>query len=581
MLWLILIGASTWFGYHLLGFFRVSNVLFLVRFFSGWVLGALLTGCLFFGTTILVPISFIHTALITGGLIASGVILMRKGHRTPISIDKNTWFIFYLLFTAGASLKFMGRIYRQVPYSGPSILIPFLDNEISFVQSVLSGCNRRHFLNPLFYKNPGASDFNYEGYPLPLLYTAACMSLGASYADASVVICFMNVMSAAIGIHLISRKLTKWPTMASFLFLFSGSWAGFLYFRSANRMNIQNDLVHQFQPTHHSVWYHTLGTMLTMSKSSSFAIAAAQLAIIWAPSPIAGIMGALAPSATTSFAIFGLLAGFPNTLFTALPFAGSLLLKTLPFVYTYMPLFREAEMRGTFFAPLVIWFLALGPVFLVLLLFGWVLPRDKLRHFLFSAMGPFLILQFFREGRDHFENAVAITAVCLPFAIIAFTELMRRFASWPTDLEYQGCTTFFMTAMFAFLLFGGWVCLTRIMKCEVTYIDKDALEVAQWIRSGAPKIPKKAIILTRSKVMNSVILTGRQQYLGDKHLLWGRGVSFGYKLDELDLLLNGTVDAFSRLKLRYILEEPNSGFQVNVSAETLHENSQYRLATLK
>ena len=580
MLWLCVVAASTWFGYHVLALFRLNNVSFQVRILSAWFLGALATGVVFFATTLIMPISFLHTVAVVAGLVVSGTALAAKGHRTPIAIEKNVWYIFYMLFTMGVSLKYLAAIYRQTPYSGPSIMVPFLDNEVSFINSVLLGCNRRHFTNPFFYKNPSASGFNYEGYSLPLLYTAACMSLGASYGDASIVICFMNTVTAAAMMHLIARKLTSWATICSLLFLFSGSWAGFLYFRAANRMNISNDLVHQFQPTHQSVWYHTLGTMLSMSKSSSFAVAGALLAIVWAPSPLAGLFGALIPSTTTSFALFGLFSGFPNNIKTVLPFAGAVILKIFPVVFTYMPLFREAEMRGTFFAPLVIWFLALGPVFVVILLFFWVIPRGRLRHYLFSALGPFLLLQFFREGRDHWGNAIAITATFLPFVMICFTELMRRFASWPKDEEYQGCTLFVTTATFAFLLFGGYICLSRIRQSHTVFISNSDLDAAQWILRAVPKISKKAIILTRSKPMNPLILTGRQQFLGDKHLVWHRGINFGSKLDQIDLLLNGTVEEWNRCNIHYVLEEPSAGFAVSTSVQTLHENSNYRLATL-
>jgi hypothetical protein len=300
----------------------------------------------------------------------------------------------------------------------------------------------------------------------------------------------------------------------------------------------------------------------------------AQYVIYYEASPVSGLLAALIPSVPASFAAFGFLAGIPNAFTRALPFAASLVMRLRPFTFVYKPLFREAEMRGTFFAPIVIWFLALGPVFLVLFFFGWKLPKDRLRNYLFAATGPFLILQFIREGLDHWANAVAIAAIALPFAIVFFTELLRRYINWTQDPEYKGAAAYIVTATVAFLLFGGYICLTRIAKAPTEFFSPEDTELAGWIRKT---VPADAIILVKSRELHPVLLTGRQQVLADRALVWNIGFNISNKLEQIDLLLKTVrTDDFKQRGIKYFVEE--AGFQTSgINAQTLHQNNKYKL----
>jgi hypothetical protein len=230
-------------------------------------------------------------------------------------------------------------------------------------------------------------------------------------------------------------------------------------------------------------------------------------------------------------------------------------------------------MRGTFFAPVIIWFLAVGPVFLVLFFFGWKVPKDRLRNCLFAAAGPFLVLQFIREGLDHWGNAVAIAAVVLPFAMVFFTELLRRYVNWTEDLEYKGAAAFIVAATVSFLFFGGYICLSRIARAPVPYFGPEDTELAEWIRK---EVPADAIVLVKSKELHPVLLTGRQQVLADRALIWNFGFNISRKLEQIDLLVQTSrADDFKRNDIRYFVEE--AGFQPAVHAQTIHQNKKYKL----
>jgi hypothetical protein len=337
---------------------------------------------------------------------------------------------------------------------------------------------------------------------------------------------------------------------------------------------MENDLVHQFSPGHESVWFQTFANLLSMSKSSSFSIALSQFAILIGPSYLSASLVCLIPSVATSAGMFGLFAGIPDSFSNVLPFAVSLCPRLIPFVYMYRPLYKEAEMRGTFFAPLVIWHLALGPVLLVVMCFAWKVPPTQLRIHLFAAIGPFVLLSFFREGADHFQNAVAVTSAVFPFVVIVFTELLRKFAGWPRDDEWRGIAKFIVAAIVVSLFFGGYVCASRTVTDPMDYFDEHDIETAAWVSEG---VPADAVVVTKSKVLHPLVLTGRQQFLADRRLLWRYGMKIAHKLDEVNrLLYQDSVDAWKELGVHFVVEE--LGFVISVRSRTINESTKYALA---
>jgi hypothetical protein len=196
MLWLVLVAASTWFGYQIIPFARLTNLGLLPRVFSGWLLGSIISGMVLYITTFIIPLSFMHTLLLTTVLIGGSAALLKRGPRGKSNSELTPWLLFYLLLTAGISLRYCASLYNRLPYNGPSSFAPIYDTEISFITSVISGCNRRHLL---YYNNPLVAGEKFHGYALPLLFTAACMTFGASYSDASIIISFMNTVFLALA----------------------------------------------------------------------------------------------------------------------------------------------------------------------------------------------------------------------------------------------------------------------------------------------------------------------------------------------------------------------------------------------
>lgn len=575
MFWIVPLVSSIWLGYELIPFLKVRDLTFFTRLFSGWLIGVQITAICYYIINFILPINFITVLLLSGGQIAGALVIHRKGQKSNFTFDRTPWFVAFITFVAGASLKHLAGVYKYVPDQSPTALLPIMDREISFIHSVLYGVNlRRH--NILFYADPMIMGKYFYGYSLPLLYTASLMATGLSYGGASIIVCFINTMATAFSIFSFAKKYTKWPGLASFVYMFAGSWAGYLYFKAANRLNPNNDLVHQISKSHTTVWYHLFGYLLSIPKSTSFTIAYSQFAIFWQPSNLSPIMAACCPSVATSIALFATLFGMQNENKFLIGSAATLILRLIPFDFTYKPLFREAEMRGTFFAPIVIWWVGLGPLFTIIVIFFWILPKSQFKYYFLATIGPFLVLNFFREGNDHLQNSLAIASTLYPLAVVAFAELMRRFIAWPEDEENKGIATFFMTFLIAFLLFGGFVVSRRLEFPRQQVLTAEDLEAVTWLR----KIPRDSVVYGSNTMMSPIALSGRQQFLGNKHELFALGVSIKERLEEVSKLDPDVAASWVGTGINYVLEEPLNNIKGPQDATQVAANSKYRLVKL-
>ncbi|EAY08964.1 hypothetical protein TVAG_486110 [Trichomonas vaginalis G3] len=575
MFWILPIVSSIWLGYELIPFLKVRDLNIMMRIFSGWLLGVQITAMALYVINFIIPFNFVIVLIISGGEIAGSLVLHKKGQKSTLSFEKAPWFIAFIAFVAGCSFKHLSGVYKLAPEQSPTALTPIMDRELSFIHSVLYGLNNRR-RNVLFYADPMISGKYYYGYSLPLLYTASLMSTGLSYSGASIVICFINTMATAFSIFNFAKKYTRWPALAAFVYMFSGSWAGFLYFKAANRLNPNNDLVHQLSKSHTTVWYHLFGYLLSLSKATSFTIAYSQYSIFWMPSDLSAIFAACCPSVASSAALFATLFGMQNENKMLIGCTLTLILRIFPFDWTYKPLFREAEMRGTFFAPIVIWWVGLGPIFTIIAVFFWVLPKSTFKYYFLSTVGPFLLLNFFREGNDHLQNSLAIACTLYPLSIVAFVELMRRFINWPDDEENKGIAAFFMTFTIAFLLFGGFIVSRRLEFPRQYMISDEDKEAIQWLR----KIPKDSIVYGSPKQMSPIAVSGRQQFLGNKHELFALGVNIKKRLEEVSQLSTEDINVWKQLKITHVLAEPVSSIVAPDGCEEISRNAKYSLCKI-
>ena len=313
MIWLIIVFATIWVGYEAIPIFKINNLSFFTRLAGGWFLGSFGTSVILYFTSFIIPINFFHCLLFCFGLCMTGIFLhqKKKSHFIPLKFQTNPWFFVYIFFITGISLKYLSSIYESAPNYAPDNIKLYLDSELSFIFSLRKGCNRRRS-HPFIFSDPRISGYNYNGYSLPLLYTTLLMSGGATYSDSSIIICFLNIITASYAIYFISKEYTKYPILSSFIFLFQGSWAPFRYLQSKSRMFLKNDLVHSITNDFKTIFYQPFAQFLSLSKVSSFSFAMAQYSILFKNSILGGIFALFIPSSAVTFALFTYFFSLPN-----------------------------------------------------------------------------------------------------------------------------------------------------------------------------------------------------------------------------------------------------------------------------
>ena len=570
MIWLLLVCASTWFGFELVPFLRVSGKTYELRILLGWLVGSVLTGYAVYITNFVFPLNTFH-ALFYVVVEFSAAFKLRGRSKPRTELHKMPWLVFVLLLVAGVSLKYLAAVYKDVPYDVPFAFRPFLDEELSFIHCVMDV--RRS--NVLFYRDPRMSGRYYRGYAGPLLYVALLMKLGASYGDASIVVCFLNICATAYCVFMQAAKFTVWPWFATLLTMFNGCSAARLYFFSdCARMDIRNDLVHRITDKHETMAHQFLFSLMSFSKASSASIALAQYAMCYWSGPLAAII----PSVSASLGVFMTMGSMRMWNYEVWPYVCSLLLKVVPFSFSYWPLFREEMMRGTFCSSVKIWGDVFGLLSIPLLLnCVMVIARSPVANLLLAGLLPFCVLQFLREG-SRYQNVVAVTGFYGSTLMVAVACGMRALRSHATTAEGYGGLCYLMWLVFAYYVAGGLICGMRIIQSKECVINHGAdMELVSWIKE---LVPKTSVLLVEPKNLHPAVLAGRQLFFGDKRSIWANGINLQPKLSDLDAVINGATatEMWPLFGIQFIVEEIGV-FEMN-NTNVVRANDKYRLCVL-
>ena len=557
-------------GFEVIPFMGIKCKTYELRMLLGWLVGSVFTGYAVYITNFFLPLNAFHAVLYIFFEFFVAF-RMRKLSSRPKQTDLlNPWLLFVVLFVSGVSLKYLSAIYRDIPFKVPFAFQSFLDDELSFIHSVLHA-RRTHLL---FYSDPRMSGKFYRGYSSPLLYMSLLMSLGASYSDASILVCFLNTVACVYCIFLQSQKFTVWPWFATLLVVFNGSSATYLYFFNDDaRMDIRNDLVHRITSQHETMAHQFLFSLMSFSKSSSVAIAITQYAVYFWSGPLAAII----PSASASFGVFLTMVSLRLVRSEVWPYCLSLVFKVFPFSFSFWPLFREEMMRGTFCSSVTIWGDVFGSLaFLALANCAMLLSRSPMVNVLLAGFPPFCVLEFLREG-SRYQNVVAVTAFYGASVMISVACGMRAFRSYATSKEGYGGLCYIMWAMFFYLVVGGLICGVRIVESKTLVMDKNAdMELVSWIDE---LVPRRSVLLIEPKILHPAILAGRQIFLGDKRSIWSNGIDLKEKLYDFDVVMSSAGEAWKRFGIEYVVEELGS-FELN-GTRSLRFNEKWRLSKLQ
>jgi hypothetical protein len=467
------------------------------------------------------------------------------------------FYLFLSVIVVVSSLH-LYETYRSFPFRFPASGRSIFDSEMSFVSSVRYGVNqrRRHFF---FYRDPQIEGVFFREPTLPLLYTAALCTLGGSFAEVSFFICFLNTLSSAILIYWVSHFFTRIPILAGLAYLLNG---GLAFFHAMfNHHCPTGDLLHTtcFRTT--VPIYSTVGYFLSFSKSSSYTIPLALLAIFIVQIherharrylyEFAGFFAVLIPSPTASVAAFVFGSCFAPGCFHLIPFSVFLLIKLYLCSFHLCPLWSEYKMAGVFFAPLSVCWDSLGFLF-----FGMVpllaISNVVVFHRWAVLVATFVLLQVFRCGGASTDNILAITSVCTPFFAVYFVESLVAVYGMARRAVTKGVVVALIGLVVAIAAGGGIVAIVRLHRVTVGLSASD-WNAGEWIRQNIKKT--KVVLANAEELVPASAVAGRQTLCGAVRAMWEKGVESGKAMEPVrEVERTGrTVEVMERVGVEFLL----------------------------
>jgi hypothetical protein len=442
-------------------------------------------------------------------------------------LDFEQAFDYWLLLAAVSvfSLWFLRRVYLGLPYRSVCAGVSVFETELGFSQSLLTGPNRRrpHFFS---FVNPLNFNSSFEGPTAALCFLAACSALGGSYSEVSIVMCFMNILATTAFLYFIAIDFTSHRFSFVLCVLFHGAWAFFLFFFTSN----QSDLIHNIHSSRTVPFAQLFSHFLSLSKSHSASIPLAILSLGFAEaedSPanflvFGGFLAALIPEFLTSFLVFGVGSCFPDCIWTFLPFMVSLLPKFGNLHVQLVPLWREWQMDGIFFSPVLIWVESFGFAFLALFYAFFVPQRPHIFHQFVAKFAGFLFACCMRDGQDYSANAVAIQCVFLPQLTLMFVKLCFNIGSrYRSQRLKSALLTVGVFAMGVYVI-GGFLSLYRTANSEQTFVDPSAWVI---LENHVRAIDPESVVLCRPMLCRIAAYFGKQIVIGNWTTVWKTGQS--------------------------------------------------------
>ena len=370
--------SSTFLGYILILFFLKRSWQFIIHIFSGWIIGQIITSVFLFIFTYFTVISpeiiFIISLIMLGLALSFYLYLWKKYDHNifDISFEHSASYYLAVFITSIISFIYLGNIYQYFPYSTSKISISFLDDELSFISSVLYGINskRSHFFT---FNDPNKLDTTFNRPVFPLLFVASLASFNYDMKNVLFFIHYLNALSTTVILYYFCVIQNGRGLLFVLIVMLNGGWAFFLHFFFSKNGNY--DYIHDagFRVTFPI--YHFFAHHLSLSLSSSVSIPLTILSLCYAEDYdkninvhlFGGFLASLIPNFLTSASVFLIAFCNKDNAKGFLPFAFTLIIKYLRSDIIVMPIWREFQNEGYHFSQIFIWFETFGPLFFIIL----------------------------------------------------------------------------------------------------------------------------------------------------------------------------------------------------------------------
>lgn len=505
------------FGFFLMMLIRGYSITGLVQISISWLLGSMSTSLIVWVETLFIPfdVKTVYRTIVYQILFVfftfDSYFDMRP-HFLNFKFENHRHFYTVIISVSIISLIYLNSIYSNSPFFVPYTMSQIVDQESSFLCSFLSGSNNFprfkdaltihkyhnyfknishlvttedlkneidedlfnylnhshttnftnihnpffYFIKPLFFNDPMRNFKTFSLPSFPLIYLSLLNASGLSYSEASVILCFLNIVATSIAVLFFSHFFFKiFDVSIVVIFLFCSGWSFYHFCQNPYLLTepLDFDLIHSFGSTRKSPFFSPIWNLLSYSKHTSFAIPMALMSLALAHVPnarkkttytLAGFLVALNPSPAVSVALSISLLFYTNSIKYIWPFLLLNIPKLITFNENYLlsnantlfsfnikynPIWREYQLNGVFYSFIVVWFDSFGPLFFVFLFSPLILyiSHSKLltRRFL-ASFYSFVFLNFFRVGNDYVENITAIISVFLPLVVFFHGKLFEK-----------------------------------------------------------------------------------------------------------------------------------------------------------
>lgn len=538
MLWLLFIVISAFFGFNILQLLKSENHQFFLTCSISWLIGSMISSFIIFIFHFLLPLNAFLTIL-TMLVETITILLINKTKKQKINIsafkriflfESENKLYYLLFFIASITTLNLYISFSHYPKSLPRGSFSYIETELSFIESTRKGINRRR-KHPFFYQDPLNNQQYFSTSSIPLLFVSALDSLGCGYIESSVIISFLNILSTIISIFYYSRMFKSDPFIVSLTYLLNSGWSFFRYFYGEYNCK-SRDYIHDICGRTYIPWHSLIGFFMIYSKEASFSIPLSLFTCVYllynkSKSHLksrlyicAGILASLIPSPGVSICTFLLGSCFPSSFGYFMPFSLSIIPKLIGLRITYYPLWREYQMNGVFFAPIVLWFNQFGPTFFSMIFPSSALYSPASLHEFLSNISSFLLMNFFRIGNGHFENIIGIMAVTMPMASVYFVDFLDRLITLAQNPLKKGVTKSLVAFIFVSYVLGGVLVMFSISTNYATFMKTEDFKLANWISNN---VKSDELIVADSYSLNpAAVLTGRQILCGDLKVLFYR-----------------------------------------------------------
>lgn len=539
MLWFLLVISSTVLGNFIIRLITGKNFALMLHISISWLIGVFATSFSIYIFNFIFPLNGFFALLI----ICSECFLcykirefMKLKHQKSmfkISIEKyQNIYLLCFLFSIIAIVHLWAS-YIRFPNKIPKMGMEIFDTEKSFISSLRYGINRRR-KNIFFYEDPMVHKQYFNLDCLALIYMAALDSLGAGYEEASVFVCFLNIIVTTNLIYYFAKDKSKNALLISLCFMLNGGWA-FYRFYFGSKCN-DTDFLHTTCSGIDIPWYQTLGFVLSYSKSASFTVPMILAIHVLMQNRLsqkhiyrnkfcilAGVIAIFMPNLMGSISVFLFYSCFSEYHNYFMPFALSILPKLIHSKLRNYPIWRETQMKGLFFSPIRIIINSLGPMFITSIFPFLTNFTVESIHKSSVYLSCYIILLIIRNGNDAFENIVAITGLILPFFCVSFLNSLHYILILAKNKILKGFVQGIIIFTFITFIAGGIISIISSEKNLITGLNQHDIKCGNWIKKN---IPSNEVILTEGLSLDpSVFIAGRQIISGNLKELWKRGAN--------------------------------------------------------